>query len=369
MAPTWAHKLALCLIALDGTTDAEGRERKVDAAMKVQFRSILFALVLPAAACGGDGETMPVSENPFAWEPKTSVPVTHEAPIVVGEQPKVVEVVKPIPTKYDEALAMGRELLAKGSYGDAKEMLTAAIKLDIKKAEPHIEMARMYIALNERSKSIASAKQAIKLAPLSSQAWNTKGRAELNAHNYDNAIEAFSKSVELNQDNVFAWNNLGYTELLLKNYEEAAEHLAEATSRSGATGYMFNNLGTALEHLDRLDDARMAYEAGGKLGSKEAASSRKRLEGVDSIAIAKVEPKVETKSETKTYDLTDEGDITDEDREMEMSGSNNSDEIESDEAETDDDSDSAEIEVEEPDVDEHVDLGNGDIELNGEPTE
>ena len=33
---------------------------------------------------------------------------------------------------------------------------------------------------------------------------------------------------------------------------------------------MFNNLGTALEHLDQLDDARMAYEAGGKLGSKEA---------------------------------------------------------------------------------------------------
>ena len=88
---------------------------------------------------------------------------------------------------------------------------------------------------------------------------------------------------------MFAWNNLGYTELLLKQYEDAAEHLAEATSRNGATGYMFNNLGTALEHLDRLDDARMAYEAGGKLGSKEAMSSRKRLEGVTSIAVAKVD--------------------------------------------------------------------------------
>jgi tetratricopeptide (TPR) repeat protein len=341
--------------------------------MKVQFRSILFALVLPAAACGGDRETKAVSENPFAWEPKVSAPATSESESpVVGEQPKVVEVVKPLPTKYDEALAIGRELLAKGSYGDAKEMLQAAIKLDTKKAEPHIEMARMYIALNERSKSIASAKQAIKLAPLSSQAWNTKGRAELNAHNYDNAIAAFSEAVELNQDNVFAWNNLGYTELLLKQYEDAAEHLMEATSRNGATGYMFNNLGTALEHLDRLDDARVAYEAGGKLGSKEAASSRKRLEGVTSIAVAKVdEPEVEAKDTAKEYDLTDEGDITDEDREMEMSGSNSSDEVETEETETDsdDDSDSASVEVTEPDVDEHIDLGNGDVEPSEDASE
>jgi len=346
--------------------------------MKVQFRSILFALVLPAAACGGDRETS-TTQEPTKWEPKT-VPVTPEAPKTgFGEQPKVVEV-KPLPTKYDEALAMGRELIAKGSYGDAKEMLETAIKLNKKAAEPHIEMARMYIAMNEKGKSIASAKQAIKLAPLSSQAWNTKGRAELNAHNYDNAIEAFSKSCELNQDNVFAWNNLGYTELLLKKYEDAAEHLAEATSRSGATGYMFNNLGTALEHLDRLDDARMAYDAGGKLGSKEAVASRKRLEGVTSIAVANVE---ETKGDehpevrgdnkgSKEYDLTDEGDITDEDREMEMKGSGSSEEVE-----TDTDEDSAQVEetqapevvpeVVEPDVDEHA--GNGDADVSVEPVE
>src|SRR5262249_7349993 len=155
-----------------------------------------------------------------------------------------------------------------------------------------------YIATNEKGKAIASAKQATKLAPLSSQAWNTKGRAELNAHNYDNAVEAFSKACDLNQDNAFAWNNLGYTELLLKQYADAAEHLGQATSLSGATGYMFNNLGTALEHLDRLDEARTAYEAGGKLGSKEAVASRKRLEGVKTIAIAQVDDAALTKAGT-----------------------------------------------------------------------
>src|SRR6185436_4100970 len=132
------------------------------------------------------------------------------------------------------------------------------------------------------------------------------------------------------EDNAFAWNNLGYTELLLKNYADAVEHLKIATTKNGATGYMFNNLGTALEHMDELDDARMAYEAGGKLGSKEAASSRKRLEGVKSVAIAKVEdsgtenPEVRGDNKNQEYDVTDEGDITDEDREMEMKGSGSS---------------------------------------------
>ena len=60
---------------------------------------------------------------------------------------------------------------------------------------------------------------------------------------------------------------------------------------------MFNNLGTAYEQLDQLDEAREAYEAGGKLGSTVAAASRKRLEGVDTIVVAK---KDETKLESKT---------------------------------------------------------------------
>jgi tetratricopeptide (TPR) repeat protein len=312
--------------------------------MKVQFRSILFALVLPAAACGGDRETSTTQQSPFAWQPVKSsdASTAKETPNGFGEQPKpVAEVPLPVPTKYDDALAQGRELLAKGSYGDAKVMLEAAIKLDKKKAEPHIEMARLYIATNEKGKSIASAKQAIKLAPLSSQAWNTKGRAELNAHNYDNAIEAFSKSCELNQDNVYAWNNLGYTELQLGKYEEAAQHLAEATSRSGATGFMFNNLGTALEHLDRLDEAREAYDAGGKLGSKEAVSSRKRLEGVKSVAIAKVDVTDDSKPEVKKdavkeYDANEESDVTDEDIKMEMQGSGASEEVETNVDEVDD---------------------------------
>lgn len=247
--------------------------------MKVQFRSGMFVLVI--AACGGGDEPKSVSVAPWDYLPKTvdSQPIVDTKVVVQTETP-IVET-PATPSKLDEVLELAKK--------------------EPKKAEHQVELARIYISMDERGKAISAANKAIKLAPNSSQAWNTKGRAELTAHNYENAIEAFTKAVDLNSDNAFAWNNLGYTELLLKRYEDAAEHLMEATTKKDATGYMFNNLGTALEHLDQLDDARMAYEAGGKLGSSAAASSRKRLEGVDSIAVvAKSEP------DAKTYDVNDE---------------------------------------------------------------
>jgi tetratricopeptide (TPR) repeat protein len=273
--------------------------------MKSIKRSMLCALLFSMSACGSDSQRgvdpmsfmpkLPVVEQPIASAPKTepAMPVKLVAAIVV-------------PTKYDDALAQGKELATKGDIANAKLMFEAAVKLDAKRAEPHIELAKLFITTGDRGLAMAAANKGVKLAPLSSQAWNTKGRAELNRFAYDDAIEAFSKAVELNQDNVWAWNNLGYTELQLEKYDEAVEHLSQATQKKDATGFMFNNLGTALEHLDRLDEARVAFESGGKLGSKEAQSSRKRLEGVKSIAIIDTTDKPDVKPDvTHTFDNTE----------------------------------------------------------------
>jgi len=81
---------------------------------------------------------------------------------------------------------------------------------------------------------------------------------------------------------------------------------------------MWNNLGTAYEHLDQLDDARLAFEQGGKLGSKEAAASRKRLEGVDTIVVMRTDKEKPEKSDElveTTYDIAEplpEGAVIDE---------------------------------------------------------
>jgi tetratricopeptide (TPR) repeat protein len=108
---------------------------------------------------------------------------------------------------------------------------------------------------------------------------------------------------------VWAWNNIGFAELQLKHYQNAVDALVEATSKKGAEGYMFNNLGTALEQLDQLDEARAAFDKGGALGSKEAASSRKRLEGVKTLVVTATKLDSETKKSVdapKTYEAREQ---------------------------------------------------------------
>ena len=269
----------------------------------MKMRSILFALVL--SACGSDRVATPTVAQTTPPPPAPVVVPDVPAPVsepVKVEPPAVVDV---MPTTYDDTMMQGRALASKGEHDRAKELFEAAAKLEPKKADPFIELSRLYISTNDKGLAVIAANKAVKLAPDSSLAWNTKGRAELNRFNYDKAIEAFGKATELNADNVYAWNNLGYTELQLEKYDEAVAALTEATTRKGAEGYMFNNLGTALEQLDRLDEARAAYEQGGKLGSVVAAASRKRLEGVTSIAIAR--QLEESEPETpKTYDVNED---------------------------------------------------------------
>ena len=274
--PTHAHNSAQRAEKLRGTADADSFEQKEGTAMK-SLRSLLFVLVIPVAACGGSNDASSTSSS---GEPTSKLPST-------------------IMTKPD-AMALGKALVSKGDHSRAKEVLEAAAKMDKKSAEPHVELARMFIAMNERSLAIKSANKAVKLAPSSSQAYNTLGRAELARFDYDKAIAAFRKATDLNPDNVWAWNNLGFTHLQLEHYPEAIEALSIATEKKDATGYMFNNLGTAYEHMDQLDEAREAFEKGGKRGSVAAMASRKRLEGVDSIA-AYLATK-ETKVEEKTYE-------------------------------------------------------------------
>jgi len=280
--------------------------------MKSQLSCILFSILTAGAmaACGGESKTpTPASHPQPVAEPTKPAPTINQAPIAQAVVPPVVEPKKveapALPTKFVDAMAQGKELAAKGDHARARELFETAIKLDKKKADPHIELARLFITTGDRGPAIVAANKAIKLAPDSSQAWNTLGRAELARFNYDGAITAFHKATELNADNVWAWNNIGFAELQLKHYQNAVDALVEATSKKGAEGYMFNNLGTALEQLDQLDDARTAYEKGGALGSKEATSSRKRLEGVKTLVVTATKLDSEPKKSAdapKTYE-------------------------------------------------------------------
>jgi len=268
------------------------------------LRSFLLA-VFALPACSGSSEPTTTSRHEAAPSLVAPAPVATvvdvPAPAVAIAKPVVTApapVARELPTKYDDALDEGKRLAAQGDGVGARELFEAAAKLDRKAAAPHVELARLFIASGDRGLAMAAANKAVKLAPASSQAWNTLGRAELARFGYDGAIAAFTKATELDTDNVWAWNNLGFTQLAQKHYAEAVEALARATNCAGATGYMWNNLGTAYEQLGQLDEARAAFAAGGKLGSGPALASAKRLVGVTAIvAVRPSAPVVKSGSE------------------------------------------------------------------------
>src|SRR5580698_4122141 len=114
------------------------------------MKKILFAVML-ASACGEDGTAV----DPMSFMPKlpsVEVPVVADVstPVIVAPTPVVVA----MPTQFDDALAQGRALAGKGERDGAKQMLEAAIKLDKKRAEPHVELSRLYIADGQRGLAV-----------------------------------------------------------------------------------------------------------------------------------------------------------------------------------------------------------------------
>lgn len=229
--------------------------------------SVLTSVLFSVSACSS-GEKIkldvPAPAPPVVETPAVDVKVE---PVTVAPVAPVVEKAKPIVTPPPVAV-------------EVKPTIEHP-----KTASDFMTNARAYVEMGERGKAIAAANKAVKLAPDSTSAWNVLGRAELLRKDYDAALVAFGKAVELDPGNAWAWNNLGFTKLEMGKYADAIEPLEKATALPAATGYMWNNLGTAYEHEDRLDEAREAFDKGGKSGSVAAASSRKRLQGVATLAV------------------------------------------------------------------------------------
>jgi tetratricopeptide (TPR) repeat protein len=248
------------------------------------FRRILFvaAAALSTTACGDQPTRTPEP----APQPTPHQVVPQRVPDkVVTTTPIVVE---EMPAEYAVAMKLGKEAVVAGDVARARAMFDTASRLDGKQHEPHLELARLLLTTGDEKLALVEAKKAVKLAPKSSAAWNTLGRAHRARFQYDAAITAFEAALDRNPKNGYAWNNLGLTLLDLELWLEAKNALEEATALPEATGYMWNNLGIAYEHLDLLDDARVAFEKGADHGSAAAKASRERLEGVKTIASANV---------------------------------------------------------------------------------
>jgi len=144
-------------------------------------------------------------------------------------------------------LNLSRVLLDEGKPKEAREYVTAALKLDSTSSDGHHLMGRVYSGLKQNEEAIVS----------------------------------FRLALVYNPNNVWSMNNIGLILLQQQKYSEAVKPLARAVAVDSTIAVIHNNLGIVLEHLGQYTLAAASYRRAIEVdkGYTKAVMSLARVEG------------------------------------------------------------------------------------------
>ncbi|HSC68274.1 MAG TPA: tetratricopeptide repeat protein, partial [Cellvibrio sp.] len=108
-------------------------------------------------------------------------------------------------------------------------------------------------------KSIASAQQAIKLAPRLVLAQTAQGRALLEQGSYDKALQYFEASLKLDSLNKFAWYGKIEVLVALKQYDKAVEMAKNGTEKFPKTRTFYDRIGSVYASQGKYQEAEVAF--------------------------------------------------------------------------------------------------------------
>lgn len=108
-------------------------------------------------------------------------------------------------------------------------------------------------------KSIASAQQAIKIAPRLALAQTAQGRALLEQGSYDKALQYFEASLKLDSLNKFAWYGKIEVLVALKQYDKAVEMAKNGTEKFPKTRAFYDRIGSVYASQGKYQEAEVAF--------------------------------------------------------------------------------------------------------------
>jgi type IV pilus assembly protein PilF len=156
----------------------------------------------------------------------------------------------------------GERYLAVNQSSQALEQLLQALEIYPEDPYLHYDLALTYDMKGMLSKTQYHLKQAIKLKPDYSDAYNYLGFVYFRDGKVDEAIRYYHKALDnplyLNPQD--AHLNLGVAYLSRKEYRKAMPHLEEAIRLIPDFTAAYNNLGKAYEGLGQDDKAQFYYE-------------------------------------------------------------------------------------------------------------
>jgi S1-C subfamily serine protease len=111
-------------------------------------------------------------------------------------------------------------------------------------------------------------KEAIRLKPDYSKAYNNWGNILNRQNKYYEAIEKFKKAIQLDPNDPGPYSNMGTSYNMLKQYDEALTHYKKAVSLDPDMDRLHNNLGNCYINLNRFEEAILSLKEAVRLGGE-----------------------------------------------------------------------------------------------------
>jgi Flp pilus assembly protein TadD len=166
----------------------------------------------------------------------------------------------------------GERYLGGNQPSRALEQFREALKLYPDDPHLHYDLALTYDMKGMLDKTEYHLREAIRLKPDYSDAYNYLGFIYFGRGKVEEAIQYYHKALEneLYMNPQDAQNNLGLAYLSRKEYRKAMLHLEEAVRLIPDFAAAYNNLGKAYEGLGQYDKAKFNYEKAVKFNPQYA---------------------------------------------------------------------------------------------------
>jgi tetratricopeptide (TPR) repeat protein len=154
---------------------------------------------------------------------------------------------------------MGRSAVQLGFWRDSLTLYTHS--LDVAPSPPilHYNLANVLEARGQSNEAIRHYREATRLQPRYSEAFNNLGVALLGRNRLDEAIQSYREAIRVRPDNEQAHNNLGRAYEVQGRLDDAMVAYGHAVELRPSYVLALTNLGRVLQMRGRLDEAIARY--------------------------------------------------------------------------------------------------------------
>ncbi len=167
-------------------------------------------------------------------------------------------------------ISMGGMLLRVGDLNSAKVVLTRALSMDPNSAGIHLQLSKLYLALNQPEGGISEAKRAVELSPTSLETNLAFAEALISAHHYSQAHDFLKKIRPRFEKSAAFQYTLGVVEMGLREHKAAIVAFEKAVQFDPRLDLAHFLLGTAYFSGGDLDKAVAHFQAAVALNANDA---------------------------------------------------------------------------------------------------